>query len=206
MIHQCPQCGKEFDVLWPQLWSYKRGQKFLCTYTCLRAYDEGKEANEMGKITKENKEKAINIALEGGDPRPYLKECGSIAPDKLWSYIKMQLKKNEPEFYEKLAKGAGAKKQVETPEIGGHLHNINRTPPPPPKPIRIETPEKPGKVFRPYPVTGIRTDYGEFYYDRKFNSLDWRTEEGDEVSMSPVAWKNMADELPDILAALGVGV
>ena len=183
MIHQCPQCGKEFEVLWPQLWSYKRGQEFLCTYTCLRAYDEGKEANEMGKITNAQKEKAINIALEGGDPRPYLKQCGSIAPDKMWGYIKMQLKKKEPETYEKLAK-TGQKVPYKAEE----------------------TPEKPGKVFRPYPVTGIRTDYGEFYFDRKYNSLDWRTEEGDEVSMSPIAWKNMADELPDILAALGVSL
>ena len=188
MIHQCPQCGKEFDVLWPHLWSYKRGQEFLCTYTCLRAYDEGKEANEMGKITNAQKEKAINIAVEGGDPRPYLKQCGSAAPDKLWYYIKTQLKKKEPETYEKLAKAP------EMPEV--KLTG----------PIRIETQEEQKKTVKTYLVTGIRTDYGEFYFDKKYNSLDWRTEEGDEISMSPIAWKNMADELPDILAALGVSL
>ena len=47
-------------------------------------------------------------------------------------------------------------------------------------------------------------NFGEFYYDQKFNSIDWRTEEGDEISLPPIGWKNLMQEMPDILKALGV--
>ena len=45
MITNCPVCGKAFDVLWPQLWRYKRGQLYLCSWKHLRLFDEkGSEA------------------------------------------------------------------------------------------------------------------------------------------------------------------
>ena len=69
----------------------------------------------------------------------------------------------------------------------------------------VETPEKPKTPVKAYKVTGIRTEnFGEFYYDQKFNSIDWRTEEGDEISLPPIGWKNLMQEMPDILKALGV--
>jgi hypothetical protein len=136
MINNCPVCGKAFDVLWPQLWKYKRDGGFICSYTCMRAYDR-KDGNEMTSISKEQKAKAIQIALDGGDPKPYLKECGSKAPDKLWYYIKNTLKVKDPETYEHLAKGA-RKKTVETPE--GEFATLKLD-----GPIRIQTKE-PEKV------------------------------------------------------------
>ena len=70
----------------------------------------------------------------------------------------------------------------------------------------VETPEKPKAPVKAYKVTGIRVEnFGEFYYDQKFNSIDWRTEEGDEISLPPIGWKNLMQEMPDILKALGVG-
>ena len=70
----------------------------------------------------------------------------------------------------------------------------------------VETPEKPKASIKTYKVTGIRVEnFGEFYYDQKFNSIDWRTEEGDEISLPPIGWKNLMQEMPDILKALGVG-
>jgi hypothetical protein len=125
---------------------------------------------------------------------------------------------------------------VENPESFGHFHNSDRTPPPPPKPKKTETPETnkvevvetPDELYeefgkdgwtelppvetqekprKKYEVTGIRTDnFGEFYFDKKFNSIDWRTEEGDEIGMSPLGWKNLINELPDIMRELGVDV
>ena len=69
----------------------------------------------------------------------------------------------------------------------------------------VETPEKPKTPVKAYTVTGIRVEnFGEFYYDQKFNSIDWRTEEGDEISLPPIGWKNLMQEMPDILKALGV--
>lgn len=70
---------------------------------------------------------------------------------------------------------------------------------------KIEKPKEQKALAKTYKVTGIRTEnFGEFYYDQKFNSIDWRTEEGDEVSLPPIGWKNLMQEMPDILKALGV--
>ena len=66
------------------------------------------------------------------------------------------------------------------------------------------------KITRPvsyegYEVTAVRRKaIGEFYADKKFNSIDWRTEYGEEVSMTPDGWKEFAHEIPHILRILGV--
>lgn len=39
----CPVCGKKFWCDYPHLWAYKRENKFICSWGCLRKYD-GKEA------------------------------------------------------------------------------------------------------------------------------------------------------------------
>ena len=54
-------------------------------------------------------------------------------------------------------------------------------------------------------VAAVRhTELGEFHYDKKYASIDWRTPEGDEVSMPPAMWIMMVHELPKILNVLGV--
>lgn len=45
MKPRCPVCRKAFWVDWPSLWTYKRGNQFICSWSCLRKYD-GKEAND----------------------------------------------------------------------------------------------------------------------------------------------------------------
>ena len=72
----------------------------------------------------------------------------------------------------------------------------------------VETPENTKRVIKrrgDFEISAIRdAELGEFYYDQKFNSIDWRTEEGDEISLPPIGWKNLMQEMPDILKALGV--
>jgi hypothetical protein len=69
--------------------------------------------------------------------------------------------------------------------------------------------EKP-KITGPVNYDGLEVaavrhpDLGEFYYDRKYGSIDWRTPEGDEVSLGQAWWKQMAEDLPKILRVLGV--
>lgn len=136
MITNCPVCGKAFEVLWPQSYRYKRDGRYLCSYTCMRAKDR-KDNEEMNTFTKEQKAKAVQIAMDGGDPKAFLKECGSKNPENLWYYIKNVLKKNDPETYQKLMKPA-AQKQVETPEgefAKAPVLKVDGA-------VRIETPEK----------------------------------------------------------------
>lgn len=43
---------------------------------------------------------------------------------------------------------------------------------------------------------------GEFYYDRKYRTIDWRNPEGEEVSIPPEDWKLLSDAIPMILNVL----
>ena len=111
--------------------------------------------------------------------------------------------------------GPKAKTIIETPECGVMEAEIPENVPTVKVdgPLKIETPET-GNVEvvctmpnLEYEVSAIRTEeFGEFYYDKKFNSIDWRTAEGDEISLHPLGWKNLMDQLPEILRILGVEV
>ena len=162
-------------------------------------------------VTPEIRDEAIRIAINGGDPRNYLTGMGSQNGMSAWTKIRMELKKTNPETFAKLPKRIG---KVEVPEAETPTVKVDGA-------LRIETPEanqitvaevpeiKTGdKVVvtgvKAFKVTAIDTEYGEFYHDKKYDCVDWRDLEGDEVSMKIGMWKKLAAELPEILAALGV--
>ena len=91
MKGECPQCGKVFWIEHPDLWAYKRNGRYICSWGCLRKHD-GKEANGMEKqktiLTEEQKTMAVEMALEGQSPIPYLKELGCKNPYTSWRYIR----------------------------------------------------------------------------------------------------------------------
>ena len=47
MIHRCAECGKEFDVLYPDLWRYRRWNRYMCSWKCLRAFDRKEGSGDM---------------------------------------------------------------------------------------------------------------------------------------------------------------
>ena len=69
---------------------------------------DGRGNEEMKKVTLEQKKKAVDIALSGGNPLDYLKEIGSKQPAALWYAIKKVLKEADPEKYGKLPTRANA--------------------------------------------------------------------------------------------------
>lgn len=71
------------------------------------------------KLTDAQKNKAVRIAIEGGDPREYLKECGSTNADAMWWSIKRKIKEEDPEKYEKLPKKLQGKEPAPKTERGG---------------------------------------------------------------------------------------
>jgi len=220
VMNTCPICGKYHVVTWPEFYVYRRGPTFYCSENCMFV-DATKDLKKMNKairkrvnkkmaakkvITELIADKAVQIALDGGDPRPFLAENGSRNPDSTWWRIRAELKELDPDKYNSLPDRIPRKKveQVPTVKLSGPLKIET---PEAEKVQIVETPEKPKKQEKKYTVTGIRTEqFGEFYYDKKFESIDWRTVEGDEVSLSPLGWKNLMEELPDIMAALGVEV
>lgn len=55
-MKKCPVCGKEFDVLWPDLWAYRENGRFICTWKCLR------------QLRKEADEKMYTKMKKNGEP------------------------------------------------------------------------------------------------------------------------------------------
>jgi len=218
---KCPVCGKQFTVLWPDLWRYKRGRNYLCGYGCMRMIDRGETV--MEKFTKEQKAKAVEIALDGGDPKAYLESIGSKNPENLWYYIKTQLRKNDPETWEKLA-GSPKRAPVETPESefvpagkpkpldGGEWEKLEI--PEAKKPEAVETPERQiGGLCPPPEVEDDRLFHtaavrnkklGTFYYDDKHGTIDWRHPYGEEISLFPEDYRLLRDSIDMILRVLGV--
>lgn len=210
MITTCEICGKSFDVLYPDLWRYKRRNMFLCSWSCLRQFDEGEKA--MNKITLKQKQKAVEIAIDGGNPIAYLKSCGSSAPEKLWGYIKTVVKKKDPETFAKIPDLR--RKKPEAPEAEAKPATLKLD-----GPIRIQTPEKiidlpdekvmqiPKELPKPfeYRTTGISTAIGDFQYFRKSGYLDWTPLDGNgTVSMNTEEWKELLKLIPDVARVLGV--
>lgn len=226
MRTKCPVCGKKFEMPYPSLWAYNINKKqFFCGWKCIQKYREQEEEKKLG-ITLEQKKKAVSIALGGGDPAAYLKECGSEKPAVSWANILRNLETKDPEVYEiltrkvkkpKVDKGMPKKLELEAGEnyevsVGDAMGNMKdaadeffgkcedmglniEMAPEEVKPLTLDE----------FEIAGIRhQDLGEWYYDKKFNSIDWRTPEGDEVSLPPVWWKQIVKDLPKILRLLGV--
>ena len=187
MIKQCAVCRKQFDVLWPELWTYKRGAKYLCSWKCLRLFDEkgskkmyktvkkdGTPAKKPGKKTaakaleelKEDfAEKGVGLVYDPGIAEEYKREQdGKIGRSA--EILEKQKKKEEE------AKGS---LEYGPPEI--------------------------------WQTAAIRNEkLGEFYYDMKYRTIDWRHPSGDEISLPPEDFAALADMIPQILHVLGVDV
>ena len=181
-------------MLYPQLWRYRRWGRFICSYNCTRLIDKG-ETGMMTKITEEQKQEAVRIALEGGSPAAYLKECGSANPYAHWSLIKKKLMKNDPEIYEKLAKLDGRRKTAtDAPvlKVDGALN------------IQTKAPEKVTVLpdadgFR---ICGVRGQLGSWHFEGKV--MDYSGINGDELYMPVEDWKLFLKELRKAAAMLGV--
>ena len=108
MRPRCPVCKKLFWCDWPNMWAYKRDGVYLCSWGCLRKYDERKEAKEMKTLTTEEKRTACEVALTGGNPSPYLKGLGVTNVTTAWATCKTWARGNlNQDEYEKLPEKLG---------------------------------------------------------------------------------------------------
>lgn len=193
---------------------------------------KGEMMNTMA-MTNEQRLKAAQIAIDGGDPRPYLEECGLMAPDKTWWYLKQWLKKNYPEMADKVPKKLGTADDYlkvkldkgmpkETPEkiLGKDKDEFEKMPTVNVDgPLRIETPEankveivevpeKP-KITKPLMHSGKKAigwegDFGTYIYDRRHGYIDYEGNDGDEISLTVEGWKNWLIEVREVAQLLGV--
>ena len=153
-IKTCPVCGKEFGVLYPGLWGYKRGKKvgnftYYCSWKCLRTLDKKGEDKHMGAkrlLTEEQEDKAVKMAIAGMDPRPYLAECGSKNPNSTWSAVRQRVNEKDPERAAKLPRVIGHKVRSQKAAI----------------PETVETPEEP-KATLADAMKGMQDAANEFF-------------------------------------------
>lgn len=204
---------------------------FWCSWSCLRQSEkEGKL--DMKKLTLENKKEAVRIALAGGNPLEFIRMCGISNAAEAWGKIKNNLKEKDQKTWEKLPKRLPnpvmdrkkekteeapadevTKAAMEHPErpivqIDGRVvcENMQEQMNKEYSQKMAEKPKRNHTLLRNsnYIVSAIRTGLGEFYYDKKFDRLDWRTSEGEEVSMSPSSWFTLYEMIPEIMGILEV--
>jgi hypothetical protein len=113
---KCGSCGREFYILYPALWAYKKGQRVFCSWKCLRAFEKGIRSETSNMNLGEKRRKAVDIALEGGDPVEYFRQQGQKNPTAAWSSVKQQLQEKEPETYARLPKVDRRKKEQKEPK------------------------------------------------------------------------------------------
>ena len=299
---ECRNCGKHFDVLYPDLWAYHRpgrnGEKMLmCSWKCIREWDEkhkkkekkpiqteeeaekaayrdrrgviiklldaveaGKDAYEhlkgegyadpsdtmrrlrkqaeknepevyerfkkldlidmrkgkgrrkgvkpvsVYKLTQEQKKKAVEIAIEGGDFKKYLKECGAKNPYASWDYIRMTLAKEDKEKYKELMAALASQQPEKKESKTGTSVTIPAT--------RLVMDEKgiyvekmpavePEKEFE-YEVTAIKTEIGTFSITANKRQMIYKNDRNEDILMTVEEWKKMARTISGALKALGV--
>ena len=83
-MKKCRVCGKTFDVLWPEMWRYKRGTDakytYFCSWKCLREYDRKAEEKKMEKESKRGRP-ARKMDAEVADKLPEAAEKAEV-PEK----------------------------------------------------------------------------------------------------------------------------
>ena len=231
---KCPQCGKLFTVLWPHQWTYWRGnvknKRYFCTYSCVRAYDKKKEEKKVGKprqLSQEQREKAIQICIDGGDPLKYLEECGVVSPRNQWQRIREAVKDSDPELYQKIPNRRWPKK-VETPESGYVKGPVTpdelveefgkegwkEFPSHGTKIVSAETPEEPAvpKICKPvvYDTLTVREVEGNFGRYRRSDVggstyIDFENADGlDTLSLTVEQWRSFRKEQEKAAQVLGV--
>lgn len=225
----CPVCKKKFLVNWADQWAYKRtsgkANVYFCSWKCLREMEKkGEEKRVRGRsiTTRENEAKAVDIALDGGDPLRFLEECGCTDASQKLYRIKLRLKEEDPDTYEKLPKRIQRKDavKVEMPEISAaeamdnikdaadeffdYCESVGL--------MKAETPERP-KILKPLMYDGmtVRAVSGSFwtyYHDDQTQKgkswLDVSNSDGDELSMTVENWRIFLAELKHAAEILGV--
>lgn len=182
----------------------------------------------MGRfvLTEEQKRKAVQIAIDGGDPRQFLKECGSKNPDAMWDVIRQWIKGADPEMAGKLPKIIGHKGKMKTVEPPEGEFSVQA----PVKTKVMQAPETPEggihamiadeisawpeapKICRPMVYEGMTIrevdgQFGRYRYSRTGTGefIDFENKDGMEViSYTTEQWRAFREEQDLAARILGV--
>ena len=218
---------------------FLKGMGFIspaATWERLQLNYLGRELNKLTKgngdimpkkITLEQKKKAVQIAIDGGDPIKYLLDCGSKNPVNMWATIKATLKQTDPETYAKVPdqRKNGAKKRNEKQEEPTAQDDEDEgekeawVPDVSPNPgiLMARTPIDDTvhiaaqKVTKPvnydgFDVCGVRGKFGTYTASIVSGKhwIDFDDPSGDTLSLPVEDWKDFLAELRKAAAVLGV--
>lgn len=223
-VRRCRNCGRQFGMLHPTRWAYKRPKgaryEYFCSWGCLRADEKKDERKEEKEVKTQDKtqrtrmntkdmEKAVEM-LKNGDKAldQFLKNHG-ITNIYKWKYnirTRHGIQKPEepavelvydPTIAEEYRREQAQKEANERVKAEA-IKKIKDIP-------QIKVPEHEQDKRYLWTTTAIRNEYlGVFYYDRKYNTVDWRHPAGEEISLPPADWNLLANALPEIMRTLGV--
>ena len=200
-MRTCAVCRKQFSVLYPDLWRFKkmsgRGWRYYCSWGHMR-----KEEREI-QMEKYERQQAKKKAA--GRPKKTVTEETFENNNKILTVKKIQTEP-EPESVAEEKQPETAQEQPETAEQVELVYDPS---------IREEyqreqAAKKAEKITEPVCYDGmeIRAVYcpglGEFHYDKEYDSLEWTTLTGDGADLPPVFWKDLIRELPRIGRVLGI--
>lgn len=232
----CDECKKHISVLYPDLWQYKRkegqGRKatYWCSWKCMRASEKKEEAKkEMRKLTLDNKKRAVEIAVNGGNPMEYLERLGIKDAGGAWMRIKAEAIKADPELLKSIPdrrckKPEPAKAEVtimdKVPEV--KMDGAIRIETKEPGKVKVETilekinreySEKEAKITKQlcYDGMSVAAVIGELgRYSRVdikgVTYIDFDGVEGDAISMTAENWKVFMKEFRKAAMIMGVDV
>ncbi|MBQ1792936.1 MAG: hypothetical protein II008_22400, partial [Oscillospiraceae bacterium] len=184
------------------------------------------------KVTLEHKKKAVEIALEGGDPLKYLKDHGAGNAPAMWYTIKQNLKETDPEKFSQLpdmrANGNNRKKPETVVKDGVEYEKAEDTTLADAMTgmkdaadkffgacdemgLKMDKPKQ-QKITQPVNYDGfiVRAVEGRFgsYHYQEINGKQWIDYENrdgsDELSMTVDQWRGFLEEVRKAALSLGV--
>ena len=151
---------------------------------------DGRGGKRMGsKLTLEQKKKAVEIAIDGGNQLKYLKSIGLSNPSASWILIRKKLKTADPEKYAQLPDRANAKQKDEKrlkDAAEETVHEISK---------RLKSQED--ELEDDFMIYGLKTKIGDF--QAADGRLCWYKTAQEMVSMPVEDWKNLMEVVPKVL-------
>ena len=167
--------------------------------------EKKKVSKSKRKLTAEEKTKAMELYVNGGDPIEYLTSIGIESAARVWGGVRR--------YWPGVEIPEAAPAKAETPEDPLHFEDDPAEEPEmcdPFEPVEPQEPEKPMAVTAPLMYMGRKVtaveneDFGEFH--RKGDWIDWETKDGDIVCMTIADWRVFFHAVPDDFKILGVSL
>ena len=181
-MNVCSECGKEFDVLYPDLWRYRTGTRWFCSWHCLRA-DERKRKEDYGM---ERLKKDGTPAKKPGPKKTVNVETPEAPVQCIAHVTPVDIEEAEQAVADLVLQGG-----------------VNYQ-------LKVEEDQKEPE-FK-YTVTGINTEIGDFMRENNEKIRwepgypeplqEWISKP--EVSLTPEQWCKLAEIIPGVLRVLGV--